>query len=302
MNNKLFFAGVVAVGSLVAGMAVSCKSNTTTADSEPVEYVEYAGEQFRNPSMENAVADTVLDLDGTDFASTRISRSAMVPGDSSCYVAIDVYASNDNINGALAKYIHDAIAGFDIDQDSVDRSIGIDSVYMVDVNGLTEIVDNAVNSFMEVVIPQAKSDNVPGISLSIDLRPVWANESYVTYSMAAQGYYGGAHGETDFYLLTFDLKTGSPMGFYNLVPTNRQEKVRKDLVAVISHSDDMNVDQYLAMVNDWVGNNSRDSWTVQTFPIYHVGLTEQGYVFCYPKYSIAPGREGCPVYVVPVKK
>ncbi|MDE7091827.1 MAG: RsiV family protein, partial [Muribaculaceae bacterium] len=31
-------------------------------------------------------------------------------------------------------------------------------------------------------------------------------------------------------------------------------------------------------------------------------LTNQGYVFCYPKYTIAPGSDGCPVYIVPVKK
>lgn len=299
MNRKVILSSAVAAGVLMFGLMPSCKSKT--ADAKP-EIVKYSGVEFRTPSMKNIERDTVFDFDGTRVASTRVSRTMAAP-DSNFFISLDIYACNDNdvINGSLAKYIEEALDAFEVNQDSSEKSIGVYSEKSMSVSELVAVADSAVKVFSDVVIPNALSDSVRATNLAVDIRPAWANDSYVTYSMSAQCYYGGAHGESDFYLLTFDSKTGAAMGFYNLVPVDKQDEVRRELLDVISRSDGMNVGQYLAMVNEWVGNSKEEDWTVKSFPIYHVGLTGQGYVFCYPKYSIAPGSEGCPVYVVPAE-
>lgn len=299
MNRKVILASAAAAWVLMFGLMPSCKSKT--ADARP-EIVEYSGVEFRTPSMKNIECDTVFDFDGTRVASTRVSRT-MAVSDSDFFISLDIYACNDNdaINGSLAKYIGEALDAFETNQDSSDKSIGVYSEKSKTVSELVATADSAVKVFSNVVIPQALADSVHAMTLAVDLRPAWANDSYITYSMSAQCYYGGAHGESDFYLLTFDSKTGAAMGFYNLVPADKQDEVRRELLDVISRSDGLNVGQYLAMVNEWVGNSREEDWTVKSFPIYHVGLTGQGYVFCYPKYSIAPGSDGCPVYVVPAE-
>lgn len=252
--------------------------------------------------MQDVVADTVFKFDGKEFATTRVSRYASIE-DTNNFISLNVYASRDNkaINGTLSKYIGEAVDAFSQVDDAV-KEMPVDSAATIDAAQMVNIADSTIAYFTSKVVPQAQADSVPAVNLAIELKPVWADDTYVTYSMSSQTYLGGAHGEDDFYLQSFDAKTGTPMGFYNLVPTDCQDAVRTQLLDVISRSQNMTVEQYLASVNQWIGNEGADNWTVSSFPIAHVAVTGQGYVFCYPKYTIAPGSEGCPVYVVPVKK
>lgn len=279
-----------------AFIASSCGSKSENR------YVEYDGEQFFKPTMHNIVADTVFDYDGTKVETTRISRYDSIE-DSNNFVSLNIYAdiTNGKINGAIAKYVEEAVNAFSTDT-IVSHEISVDTVPTIDAARMVNVADTTISYFTTHIIPQALSDSIVAVNLAIDVKPVWANSDYVTYSMASQAYYGGAHGDDDFYLQTFDAKSGRPMGFYNLVQASQQDAVREQLLDVISRSHDMSVEKYLASVNEWAGNQGADLWTEQTFPIAHVALTNQGYVFCYPKYTIAPGSDGCPVYVVPVKK
>lgn len=287
----------------VAAMALltlaSCNRKNPAAEA----IVKYDGPEYQAPSMKEITRDTVFDFSGNKVKSVRVNRFASKP-DSNFFIAINIYANEENeaINGNLDKYVNDAMQMFSINSESTDIAIGVDSLSPASVNELISNVDSAVTYFSDVVIPAAVKDSVTGMNLSIDLRPVWANDSYITYAMTADSYLGGAHGNADFYLQTFDKHTGSPMGFYRLIPADRQDEMRQRLLNVIAATDGVSLDQYLAVVNQWIGNDKKESWTVETFPIFHVGLTGQGYVFCYPKYSIAPGSDGCPVYVVPEKE
>ena len=262
--------------------------------------VEYEGEQFFKPTLHNIVADTVFEFDGTKVETTRISRYDSID-DSNNFISLNIYAdiSNKEINGEIAKYIEHAVNVFS--QDSI-TSMPVDSVISIDAARMVNVADTTISYFTTNVIPQALSDSVIAVNLAIDVKPVWANSQFVTYSMSSQAYYGGAHGDDDFYLQTYDAKSGRPMGFYNLVPASKQDAVRQQLLDIISRSHNMDVTNYLKSVNEWAGNQGADVWTEQTFPLAHVALTNQGYVFCYPKYTIAPGSDGCPVYIVPVKK
>ncbi|MDE6809755.1 MAG: RsiV family protein [Muribaculaceae bacterium] len=282
----------------LALMSTSC-GNT---QKSPDKIVTYDGPTFFKPVMQDVVADTVFDFDGNKIETTRVSRYASVD-DTNNFISLNIYASrtNDAINGALSKYIGEAVDAFSQIDDSV-KEMPVDSALNIDAARMVNIADSTVTYFSSKVIPQAEADSVIAVNLAIELKPVWADDTYVTYMMSSQTYLGGAHGEDDIYLQSYDRKTGAPMGFYNLIPSDRQDAIRAQLLDIISRSQNMTVDQYLASVNQWIGNQGADNWTVKTFPIAHVALTGQGYVFYYPKYTIAPGSEGCPVYVVPIKK
>ncbi len=287
----------LAAASLTAIVSTSCGSQNKT---EQTPLVEYDGQTWCTTVKTDATVDTIFNFDGTQVASTRISRFKAA-ADSNFYASVNVYgnATNEVINGAFAKYIEEVFSTFQSNDESTDKAIGVDSLKTAGIAELTSVVDGCVGYFNNEVIPTAQKDSVIATNLSVEIKPVWADDSYVTYAMASGCYYGGAHGEEDFYLMTFDSKTGAQMGFYNLIPADKQDQMREKLLDVISRTDDQTVESYLAMVNQWIGNDKSESWTVKTFPIYHVALTGQGYVFCYPKYSIAPGAAGCPIYVVP---
>ncbi|MDE7368656.1 MAG: RsiV family protein [Muribaculaceae bacterium] len=295
MKNNILPIVLTASVATFAFIASSCGSKSENR------IVEYDGEQFFKPTMHNIVADTVFDYDGTKIETTRISRYDSID-DSNNFVSLNIYAdiTNGKINGAIAKYIEEAVNAFSTDT-IVSHEISVDTVLSIDAARMVNVADSTISYFTTHIIPQALSDSVVAVNLAIDVKPVWANSDYVTYSMSSQAYYGGAHGDDDFYLQTFDAKSGSPMGFYNLVPASQQDAVRHKLLDIISRSHDMNIEKYLESVNEWAANEGADVWTEKTFPIAHVALTNQGYIFSYPKYTIAPGSAGCPVYVVPVK-
>lgn len=291
----------IALSASAIALAMISTSCGNTQKS-PDKIITYNGPTFFKPVMQDVVADTVFNFDGKKFETTRVSRYASIE-DSNNFISLNVYAArtNDALNGALSKYIGEAVDAFGQVDDAV-KEMPVDSASNIDAAQMVNIADSTITYFTSTVVPQAKADSVPAVNLALELKPVWADDTYVTYSMSSQTYLGGAHGEDDFYLQTFDARTGSPMGFYNLVPADRQDAVRTQLLDIISRSQNMTVEQYLASVNQWIGNDGADNWTVATFPIAHIAVTGQGYVFCYPKYTIAPGSEGCPVYVVPIKK
>lgn len=289
----------IATLALAAGVTASCGGSR---EKNQTPLVEYDGQTWFKPVEQDTTADTTFVFGGINVASTHIARIEAA-ADSNFYVSVNVYGNkaNETINGTIAKYLDEAFGTFVSNDESTDMAIGVDSLKPCDTRALAATVDGCVRNFMDVVVPEARADSVIATNMSVEIKPVWADSTFVTYVMASYCYYGGAHGEEDFYLLTFDSKTGATMGFYNLIPAGQQEEMREKLLDVISRTDGLTVDAYLSMVNQWTGNDKSESWTVGTFPIYHVGLTGQGYVFCYPKYSIAPGSDGCPVYVVPDK-
>lgn len=287
---------IIMSAAVVAGIALlsSCGGNT----SKKVEIVDYSGATSFTPNTATSVSDTVLTLDSMKFATENIRRYA--DSGSQYSVSVDLYVpkNNEKISGALATYVGEVMNNFDIKPEEP-VLLGVDSIVPLTNEQVVAYVDTVVKEFADVVVPKAIKDSVIGTTAAVTAKPVYLNDSYVSYAMYSSIFLGGANALSDFYLQTYDLGSGMPMDFYSLVPASKQDAVRRQLVEVIAAKSGQTVDQYLASVNEWVGADKTENWTVKNFPVYHVGLSDQGYVFCYPKYSIAPGSEGVGVFVVP---
>lgn len=286
------------IAAALLGAAVCGCSGTGEQRVTPV---EYSGETSFRPAAVNSTVSKDVDVDGIEINSLNISRHYRSGDNYSLSFDLDIPEDNPAIAGAIARYLGEVMGAFNPGEENEPVFLGIDSVAPKTPEMTVAYADSAVRRFADVIVPQAQSDSVPGIDVSVTVRPVYANESYITYAMYSTAYLGGANAMTDFFLQTYDSGTGLPMNFYTLVPAEKQEAVRAQLIAVIAASNGQNTAQYLASVNQWIGAEKGSDWTVSTFPVYHVGLSSQGYVFCYPKYSIAPGSEGVGVYVVPAE-
>lgn len=281
----------------VATLASSCAGNP-----KKVTPVEYDGATTFAAVTDNLTADTVAVIDSVNYPVVLIQRSASAGDNFSISLDIEAPANSPEITGALKSYISQLMATFAGDELQDPILLGTDSIAPTTTAELAAYADFVVAEFKDKIAPQAQSDSVIGTNVVITLKPVFVNDSYVTYAMASDLYLGGANSLTDFYLQTYAASTGRPMGFYNLVPATDQARVKEELLASIASKSSQSIDQYLASVNQWVGADQEENWTLKTFPIYHVGITAQGYVFAYPKYSIAPGSDGVQVFVVPAGK
>lgn len=291
------------IAATAAALLIFAGCGNSGKKTEPV---TYDGETSFVPNTVNATTDTVLSIDSTEYRVINIRRFNALKtengnNDFSISMNIDIPAGNERIAGEIASYVCEIMDAFRKTGEDSPLFLGIDSVAPRTTDEVVALCDSSVSRFVNVIAPQAISESVVGTTVDITVTPVFINDSYVTYAMYSSSFLGGAHAEEDFFLQTYDAASGIPVNFYSLVPADRQEAVRRELIETIAATKGLAVGSYLASVNQWAGMSGEEDWTVKNFPIYHIGLTGQGYVFCYPKYTIAPGSEGVGVYVVPAE-
>ena len=158
-------------------------------------------------------------------------------------------------------------------------------------------------------LPEIESYKVP-FNITIDAYPVFLNDDYVTYRKYAYYYTGGAHGNSESLLTTFNLTNGKPIGLKNIVKSDRLDDIREMVASHMAYSypiyDNIKtVDEYIDSLNVWLGTgtseneNAGDRITLKNYPLKDPAITQLGLVFIYEKYELAPGVDGSPVVVLP---
>lgn len=138
-----------------------------------------------------------------------------------------------------------------------------------------------------------------GQSYCSDFSIHWANKDVITYECTEYSYVNGAaHGNGDFRLITFNRHSGKPLEFKDYILPEKEMIVRRLLIEALAIELEFeSADLFLEFErNNWL---MRNDLTIKNFPIESVGMSRQGLVFSYSKYSIAPGASGCPSVVLP---
>jgi len=287
---KLFAAAAIIFSALAA-----CNSNS----GKKIEPITYAGQVSFGYDKTNLTSDTLLTVGKTECEVLDIRRYASSGENFTISLNLYIPKDNDNIAGSIGGYLNRIMNTF-CQEECKDKSAGNDAFPAMSAEKVEACADSAVRCFIDVIVPRAKSDSAVGTSVEVAAIPVYIDDSYITYAMYSSTFLGGANAMGDFFLQSYDASTGKPLDFESLIPDNeKRDKIRSELVARIAAKEGMDVRQYLESVSRWNNSAKDNKLTVSTFPIYHVGISDQGYVFCFPKYTIAPGSDGTGVYVVP---
>lgn len=270
---------------------VSCGSKSGREAKAITEAMENAEDGNSVKVKVNAMTDTVLNIDGQRVKFCEIARLFDVDNSADYYLSVRaiVPAGESEVTADLYNKVSEYYSVL-METDSVSGMVADTPAKFA--AGL----DAMGRGFVAGVTPMVRDTVTPAFMMDVDIRPVYGKADYTTYAVYADFYTGGAHGTVDTYFETYDNATSVPYSFETMFTAAGQRDVRAKLVEQIAADKGMTEAEYLESVNSFVMPD--EPITVENFPVYHVGITSLGVVFTYPKYSIAPGFEGCPAYVM----
>lgn len=181
---------------------------------------------------------------------------------------------------------------------ATDRKVNAGNVN--DMSGLVAEFDAIGTDFTDSVAPAAAASVTKAFNVTFVAEPVRVTDDYSTSKVYTEFFGGGAHPVSDVYYLTMTPE-GKSCDFDALVKKEYRMAVREALVQTIAQANGMDVEKYLASFNDFMMVDKANEVGVENFPIYNVGLTEQGLVFSYPQASIAPSSDGVLLYALPTE-
>lgn len=123
----------------------------------------------------------------------------------------------------------------------------------------------------------------------------------ITYSTYSVYYMAGAVNPMEvFDLQSFDRSGDCPLSLEDIAAPGKVADVRAALLSQIVKTEKYaSASDYIDELNRWQSDTGQPEITAEEFPVYSLGLTHDGLTFAYPKYTIAPGSRGVPVYTVP---
>lgn len=282
---KLLLLAAIAVSAFTLS---SCGNKTKTSQL-PEEFEDLI---IENPMAVtgNSLVDTTITING--FTADYFEISRLFPADEEGQFFMSVRAILPESNSPITDSLFKAIGTY--------YSMITDTV-MPPVSPINSVefakgIEDMGSTFVGIARDFMADSVVYGYQMTSVVEPVYQAREVLTYSVYEDSYTGGAHGDVNAYFVSFNPENGAEYTFETLVKKDSQKNIRKRLVEYIAAQKEMTVSDYLTSVSDFIGSEQR--LTVETFPIYHVGLTGDGLVFSYPKYSIAAGFEGCPTYAI----
>lgn len=284
MKKIIYVAALAAVAA--AGLtACGTKSKTDTI----VETIESAVVTNPMAVTVNAVVDTTITLNGVTADYVEVSR--IFPVDTAGQFFLSVRTIVPEANSVVTDSLYKAVASYYayITDKAAPEATPVNSVEFA------KAIDDLGADFTTVAQPFAADSTIYGYQMTAVAEPVYYADKVLTYSVYEDSYTGGAHGDVNSYYVSYNPEDGVQYTFDTLVKADKQMDVRKKLIESIAAQKEMTVDKYLKSVSEFIGG---DALTVRTFPIYNIGLTSDGLVFTYPKYTIAAGFEGCPTYAI----
>ncbi len=184
--------------------------------------------------------------------------------------------------------------------DATDQKVVVADV--TDMKGLAAQLDSISKNFKDSVATDAVLNSVTkAFNVTFAAEPVTATDTYTTYKVYTNVFTGGAHPVYNVYYLTIS-NDGNAYDFDSLITNNEYRvAVKEALVKTIAQSKNLDVEKYLAQLNEFLSTSKENEIGVENFPVYNVGITEQGLVFSYPEYSIDPASEGVQLFALPIE-
>lgn len=234
---------------------------------------------------EKSVGDSVMQL-------VDVSRVYKASDDVFLSVNAELLRDDSESYGNLAALI-DSVYSYATDQKVVYGKIS-------DVGTFAAAIDSMGRNFMDSIVPTTDDSILKAFNVTVDIRPVYKTDKYVTYKVFTNFFTGGAHPVYDCYFTTVGYADNSTLDFDSIVKKEYQPEMRRAIVETIARSEGLTVDEYLANLNDFLNNDAGNKVTIENFPVYNVGIDGQGVVFSYPMYSIAPASSGVLVFEIPL--
>lgn len=222
---------------------------------------------------------------------------------------------NPNINQSIFEFILQQLSEGGFVSDSI--SISPNEFSGLQESGLTyseaagkilDMLDNDFASQFSIISSYQSPFNI-----YFQIYPVYMDDNLITYRQYSYTYTGGAHGITDSFLKSFDLKTGKELTLEDLVKPEGMATLHEEVAAHMAYSYPIfenihTVNEYVDSLNVWLDNFSGDESsdksnkvTISNFPMPNPGVIEEGLAFIYQMYTMAPGSDGCPLVVIPYK-
>ena len=224
-----------------------------------------------------------------------------------------------DINPAITQHLFEFVEGQLHEFGFVSDSLSLPSGRMEQLisEGLNykeaaaRIIDYLKEGF-EANVPEIEKFDCP-FNITFQVYPIYLDDNYVTYRELSYSYTGGAHGMTESYLITYDLKSGKPLTPEEIIKPERMSEVSGEVAAHMAYSYPIyenitTVEQYIDSLNVWVGTfNGEDAAdhdnriTAANFPLEDVALTKEGLAVVYQMYELTPGSDGVPIVVIPYR-
>ena len=303
---------LITIGATAA--LASCSGNSTTAPSnysenDTIDFITRYGYVELPDSMNNslrsvmAITDMRWDRDGAKLDYKRLYARAATP-DSGTFIDMvcDYIPSNSVLTEYAARQLNEGtlcVRLLDDDQST--------HALVPGDNMIPELARSISTDFTSRVYPQVSQDTALLVRKqygTVNVLIDYVTSRVLTYSTYYYYYIAGAaHGMEALELQSYNRKTNKPLTLTDIVPAGKETELRAALLdEIVAKEDYASVDNYISSLNEWLGECGQDTISADTFPIYSIGLTQQGLTFAYPKYSIAPGARGVPVYTVPYDK
>ena len=209
------------------------------------------------------------------------------------YMSIRVFALQETsgVNIQLARIVGEnfaEVAGGDVEYD---RDNGSQAA-------VEREIDYYGNIFTTDILPALKESVRYGYYVIMELRPAWSDgKDFITY-MAYNESCGGGACDTDASYVSFSLPDGKPLGFEQLVPGNKRQEVRDELLALMAADAGRSRGNYLKWLSDLVNPGAADAYTVENFPLGQCAAMGDSLVFSYRQGDVAYPSRGCPIFIV----
>lgn len=285
---RIYFC-VVSLG-LVALLSTGCKK-TKIEPGIQLDVNELVSDDYI-PADSNSISDSEKMVGGSKVQLVDVSRIYKASDDVFLSVNAELLKGDSLAYGDFAALI-DSVYTYATDQRVAYGKVS-------DVATFAAAIDSLGRNFMDSIVPTTDASVVKAFNVTVDIQPANKTEKFVTYKVYTNFYTGGAHPVYDCYFTTVDVADNSTLDFDSIVKKEDQAGMRRALVETIARSEKLSVDEYLANLNDFLNNDADNKITVESFPVYNVGIGSQGLIFSYPMYSIAPASSGVLIFEIPL--
>lgn len=283
---------LLTVISLIAASISSCSKKEETAA---------IGSYFNTTPLigdlsKTVKTDTTFTVDYTFGQATipsMLIRKA-VTDSADIFLSLSVASPIDNplINDCLGRYVTETYNFV------ADKKI-VPSASTEYPENIAALCDMLADNFSSEIIPEYSLMETPAFNITIAIEPQFAdNEKEIsTYAFFHYYYTGGAHGTSDLSFTTF--KRGRQLKVEDIIKPEDMSVVREIIANTIAQAKGMDTDIYLTWLNDFLMTDESTAITTANFPIYSMGIVNEGVVVSYPVYSIGPASDGNPSYLLP---
>ena len=230
-----------------------------------------------------------------NYATERdvFATDSVTVADSSAQVlvtmTVDFPTSNSLLSNAVREYINENLGGT-YDGDLTDAKAMLDSY-----------VQKVFKSLEEMVGEMGDRPEIMQLYEDVNIRLLEETDRYVTYTVAIDTYYGGAHGSHIFYGATFRKTDGRRFGADAVrTPSDFEEAdgwhqlLKEGVRSYFSAQADVSTDEQLKGILLGV-----DNVNFIPSPQYAYYFTKDGVCFVYQQYEIAPYAAGLPSFTIP---